>query len=272
MTSSSAPLSAKTDHPVRILGASLGLPQQHSQKEVRNDCAESVKDLSPLRYLISSLLDIGRHQTAPSRPSYSAMASFNPFAFRPWPVFFWTTVTYLAVLIPLLYVHETVPAIPKEKALPAGVNLTDAWVDLQRITAHYHPYNSHANDEVREYLARRSKQILDQNKIPYTVDHSGGRVWSADFRTVDGARTEAADRAPGVTLFDDQISNATFITESTVKGRSSGASSGQYFEGTNFYAYIHGKEDPEGEWWNSEDAAETFRGKGGVLVNCHYDS
>ncbi|XWX00496.1 hypothetical protein V2A60_008516 [Cordyceps javanica] len=199
------------------------------------------------------------------------MASYNPVAFRPWPVFFWTTVTYLAILVPLLYVHETVPTIPKETALPAGVNLTDAWVDLQRITAHYHPYNSHANDEVREYLARRAKQILDHNKTPYTIDRSGGRVWRADSRAATDARTNAG-RAPGVTLFDDNISNATFITESTVKGRNAGSQSGQYFEGTNFYAYIHGKEDPEGEWWNSEDAAETFRGKGGVLVNCHYDS
>ncbi|KAM3542069.1 hypothetical protein ARSEF1564_005025 [Beauveria bassiana] len=193
------------------------------------------------------------------------MAIWNPFAFRPWPVFFWTTATYLAILIPLLYVHETVPSIPKHEVLPAGVNLTDAWIDLQRITAHYHPYNSHANDEVREYLAKRVKQILDQNKTPYTVDRSGGRVWRADART-------AAGNAPSVTLFDDQVSNATFITENTVKGRKADTQSGQYFEGTNLYAYIRGKEDPEGEWWSSDDAAETFRGKGGVLVNCHYDS
>lgn len=201
------------------------------------------------------------------------MASFNPCAFRPWSVCFWTTVTYLAIFVSLIYVHETVPAAPKEKTLPAGVNLTDAWVDLQRITAHHHPYNSHANDEVREYLVKRSKQILDENKISYTVDQSGGRIWSADFRSVDQARpVVAGDKAPGVTLFDDQISNATFITEATVKGKTPEDNSGQYFEGTNFYAYIHGKEDPEGEWWKSEDAAETFRGKGGVLVNCHYDS
>ncbi|EGX88965.1 peptidase family M28 family [Cordyceps militaris CM01] len=207
----------------------------------------------------------------PSPLPCNVMVSFNPVAFRPWPVFFWTTVTYLAIFIPLLYVHETVPAVPKEKALPAGVNLADAWIDLQRITGLYHPYNSHANDDVREYIIRRAKQILDQNKIPYTLEKSGGRVWSADSRTIDDARA-TADRTPGVTLFDDNISNATFITESTVKGRSAGTHTGQYFEGTNFYAYIHGKEDPEGEWWNSEDAAETFRGKGGVLVNCHYDS
>lgn len=203
------------------------------------------------------------------------MASFNPFAFRPWPVFFWTTAIYLALIVPLLYVHETVPAAPKTKALPAGVNLTESWIDLQRITANFHPYNSHANDDVRSYLVSRSKQILDQNKIPYTVEESGGRIWSADARAavnVNAPAASVADKAPGVTLFDDRISNATFITETTVKGSAVSGNTGQYFEGTNFYAYIHGKEDPQGDWWTSADAAETFRGSGGVLVNCHYDS
>ena len=198
------------------------------------------------------------------------MGSFNPFAFRPWPVFFWTTLTYVALFVSLLYVHETVPAVPGDKALPAGVNLTDSWVDLQRITAQFHPYNSHANDDVREYLVRRSKEILDRNKIHYTTDTSGGHIWNADSASVE-ARA-GGDRAPGVTLFDDQVSNSTFMTEATVKGRGPSENHAQYFEGTNFYAYIHGKEDPEGEWWTSPEAAETFRGKGGVLVNCHYDS
>lgn len=82
-------------------------------------------------------------------------------------------------------------------------------------------------------------------------------------------------KPPGVTLFDDQISNVTWTYDTTGALSSSiGPSvwSGQYFEGNNFYVYIHGKEDPEGDWWLSESEYKQAHGKGGVLVNCHFDS
>lgn len=103
--------------------------------------------------------------------------NLNPLAFTPWPVAFWTTVTYLALFIPLIYVHETVPAPPKQSALRPGLNLAEALGDLRAVTGSFHPYNSHANDEVREYYMKRSKEILDRNKISYTVDRSGGVIW-----------------------------------------------------------------------------------------------
>lgn len=103
----------------------------------------------------------------------------NPFAFRPGPVSFWTTVVYLAVIISLIYVQETVPPAPSEKALPQGVNLTEAWLDLQAITRSYHPYNSHENDVVREYLMRRSTEILERNSVEYTTDLTGGVPWES---------------------------------------------------------------------------------------------
>ena len=106
------------------------------------------------------------------------MKAINPFAFRPAAVTLWTTLIYLAVIIPLLYVQETVPAVPAAKKLPAGVNLTEAWLDLQAITRSYHPYNSHENDLVREHLMRRSRDILDRNGIRHTTDLTGGIPWS----------------------------------------------------------------------------------------------
>jgi hypothetical protein len=103
----------------------------------------------------------------------------NPFAFRPGQVTFWTTVIYLAVAIPLLYVHETVPPTPKDYSLYRGLNLTEAWLDLQTITTNHHPYNSHDNDRVREYLMNRSEEILDRNKVRYSVESkTEGSVWS----------------------------------------------------------------------------------------------
>lgn len=105
----------------------------------------------------------------------------NPFAFRPGPVSFWTTAVYLAVFISLIYVHETVPAAPAQGDLPPGINLTEAWADLQAITRWYHPYNSHENDVVRDYLMRRSRDILDRNGVKYTEDLTGGVPWKNRF-------------------------------------------------------------------------------------------
>lgn len=102
----------------------------------------------------------------------------NPFAFRPLPVTFWTTVIYLAVVIPLIYVHETVPPPPREGSLPRGLNLSEAWLDLQTITTTYHPYNSHENDRVREYIVDRSKDILKKNGVGYSVESpTTGVTW-----------------------------------------------------------------------------------------------
>ena len=91
----------------------------------------------------------------------------NPFAFRPGPVTFWTTVVYLAIAIPLLYVHETVPPAPSQRDLPKGVNLAEAWADLETLTAEYHPYNTRANDVVRDFLLGRFRQILGRNGVKY---------------------------------------------------------------------------------------------------------
>lgn len=47
---------------------------------------------------------------------------------------------------------------------------------------------------------------------------------------------------------------------------------GYYFEGDNFYVYIHGQDDPDDGWWNSQDGVVDYSQTGGVLVNCHFDS
>ncbi|CAM1502701.1 Fc.00g074770.m01.CDS01 [Cosmosporella sp. VM-42] len=203
----------------------------------------------------------------------------NPFAFRPGPVSFWTTVVYIAIAIPLIYIHETVPPAPSDRSLYSGLNLTEAWLDLQVITRKFHPYNSHENDDVRELLIERSKEILDRNGVKYSTDQSPPTLWHeiADkFEGIDSDDISSSDsRPPGVTLFDDQISNVTWTYDTTRRlGANIGKSAwaGQYFEGNNYYIYIHGKDDPPGDWWQSESRYKKFRGKGGVLVNCHFDS
>ncbi len=94
----------------------------------------------------------------------------NPISFRPCPVTFWTTLVYLALLIPIIIINETVPSAPSEYH---GVNLTAAWLDLATLTKHYHPYNSRYNDEVHSWLLLRTQQILDSNGVSWTTEQPG---------------------------------------------------------------------------------------------------
>ncbi|KAB5576029.1 hypothetical protein GE09DRAFT_1094416 [Coniochaeta sp. 2T2.1] len=184
----------------------------------------------------------------------------NPLAFRRGPVTFWTTLIYLAILIPIVVVNETVPRAPKQSPF-AGVNLTEAWLDLTAITQDYHPYNSHANDKVRDYLLLRIQEILDQN----------GASWSTE------TEGEAATAGSAVTVFNDVTSNLTQTMDQSRIGTNapSRANGGvaAYFEGTNIIVYIRGTDDEEGEWWkNTKRKGGKLIGKGGTLINAHYDS
>ncbi|KAK2882570.1 hypothetical protein FQN49_000218 [Arthroderma sp. PD_2] len=165
----------------------------------------------------------------------------NPIAFTPWPVTILSLVVYLALIIPLVVIHHVVPSAPKSS--PDGVDLEEAWHDLQHLTRHYHPYNSRANDEVHQWLLDRIHAI------------SPSSASSNDSKT-----------GPKVFVFDDNQTNLTFSSS----GVAATAITGVYFEGTNIVVYIRGTEDGQEEWWNSPDGEPP--GKGGVLVNAHYDS
>ncbi|KAJ5894045.1 Peptidase M28 [Penicillium taxi] len=157
----------------------------------------------------------------------------NPLAFTPWPVTIITTVVYLALLVPVLLIHFNVPVAPRTS--PNGLNLTEAWADLQTLTGGFHPYNSHRNDEVRDWLLKRVNSI-----------HQSVRI-SKD------------EKVPDVFVFDDLTSNLT-----SVDGRL-----GVYFEGNNILVYIRGAEDVKENWW---EIGHVPANKGGVLVNAHFDS
>ncbi|KAJ5236090.1 hypothetical protein N7489_006181 [Penicillium chrysogenum] len=163
----------------------------------------------------------------------------NPLAFMPWPVTILTTAVYLALIIPLLVIHHNVPPAPRTS--PNGLNLTEAWQDLQSLTKGFHPYNSHQNDEVRSWLLERIDAI--KQSTPSTEEYR-----------------DAKEEKPDVFVFDDLVSNLTFIDKSV----------GVYFEGTNILVYIRGSEDNKQNWWETPGRAPV--GKGGVLVNAHYDS
>ncbi|KAH8595679.1 putative zinc metalloprotease [Bisporella sp. PMI_857] len=192
------------------------------------------------------------------------MKLWNPLSFTPMATTFAVVVVYFAVFIPLLIIHETVPPAPSNPTLYRGLNLTEAWGDLQELSNGFHPFNSRRNDEVRDWLLRRIEEILDANGVQYT------RVGlPSSFETPDGIDT-GAFKSPAATVFSDLTANYTSTAVSIGTTGPSGIST--YFEGNNIIVYVRGTEDEEGEWWNLATQNKKTHGKGGVLVNSHFDS
>lgn len=186
----------------------------------------------------------------------------NPIAFTPLPVTIIGTLIYAALIIALLITHILVPSAPNNTPA-AGVNLTEAWQDLQYISGSFHPYNSRRNDETRDWLLRRIERILAHNTRGLMFDRS-------KYLHNEQFRASIAKQTPAV-VFSDVTSNVTFSREgkksSSDAGRESGVS--VYFEGTNIIVYIRGSEDGDEDWWVSGQEPPE---RGGVLVNAHYDS
>ncbi|KAI1080691.1 peptidase family M28 family [Whalleya microplaca] len=164
----------------------------------------------------------------------------NPVAFKPLAVTFWTTVVYLAIIIPLIVVQETVPPPPSNPTLYAGLNLTKSWLDLTEISRKYHPFNSRENDRIHDWL------LLE----------------------LEGVKRRNGANDSSVVIFNDANNNIT--TTSSVFG--TGPSTGTYFESANIVVYIRGKDDPPGTWWDGSLSEDKIIGNGGVLMNAHYDS
>jgi hypothetical protein len=177
------------------------------------------------------------------------MKVHSPLSFSPMTVTTIVTAIYFAILIPILVIHETVPPAPTNPLQLHGVNISEAWLDLSRLSNGFHPYNSRKNDEVRNWLLRRIESIFDVNGVHYT-----------------------GEGKKGGTIFNDLTANytSTALTSIGVSGKRRGIST--YFEGNNIIVYIRGTEDEEGEWWNSVSQNKKLHGKGGVMVNAHFDS
>lgn len=178
--------------------------------------------------------------------------SRNPIAFTPLPVTIITSLTYAALLIALLVTHLVVPPAPQNDSPVTGINISEAWLDLQTLSNGYHPYNSHRNDEIRNWLLLRINAILQENGADYKSPTLG-----------NGTLRRRAE--PFVFVFNDMVSD---VTSSTSVFGSTGLS--VFFEGTNIIVYIRGTEDDQRNWW--EYHHEKPQGRGGVLVNSHYDS
>ncbi|KAF8161606.1 hypothetical protein B0H34DRAFT_796365 [Crassisporium funariophilum] len=78
--------------------------------------------------------------------------------FRAIPTTLLALLTYLSVFVALIVTNK-LPNAPKNQR---GLDLKQAYDDLRHITAHPHPYNSHANDAVRSYLLSRLQPLTRQ--------------------------------------------------------------------------------------------------------------
>jgi len=178
----------------------------------------------------------------------------NPIAFTPLPVTIITSIVYLGLIIALLVIHLVVPSAPSNSIPVNGVNLTEAWHDLQSLTNGFHPYNSHRNDEVRDWLLRRIEAILGENGATYA-----GLGMADGSSTAGNGSWSNTEESTDVVIFNDMTSNVTFSSKNL----------SVYFEGTNIIVYVRGKDDEEGDWWTTNSRP---KGPGGILVNAHYDS
>ena len=190
------------------------------------------------------------------------MKIHNPTAFRPLQVTTITSITYIALIITLLVIHLVVPSAPQNPAAISGTNLTEAWQDLQTLSGGFHPYNSRRNDDVRDWLLRRINTILGENGV--------GPSYVFDDRRYAVPGNSTKPQGALAVVFSDLTSNVTF----SMPGRGSNGSHRNagmsvYFEGTNIIVYIRGSEDGDEDWWRANKKPP---GKGGVLVNAHYDS
>ena len=190
-------------------------------------------------------------------------------------------MVYLAVFIPLLIVHETVPSAPSNPTLYRGLNLSEAWLDLSKLSEAYHPFNSRQNDKVRDWLLIRIAEILDDNGVKYTADgqaSSQNVEHSEAFNGIELSEVQHAEEiraqlaSSAVTIFNDLTANytSTALINIGQSGRRAGIST--YFEGNNIIVYIRGSEDDSGEWWAPIPYTPRSPRQGGVMVNAHFDS
>ena len=172
----------------------------------------------------------------------------NPIAFTPLPVTILISLVYAAIIISLLVVHHVLPDVDP-KSIP-GVDLDEAWRDLQTLTSQFHPYNSHRNDEVRTWL-------LDS--IEYYTSSAG----AGGHNAVASEQHLMTD--PPVLIISDMTSNVSWTQNKTlIKPPFS-----SYFEGTNVMVYIRGWDDDPSDIWLQTHSSKR---QGGVLINAHYDS
>ncbi|KAH3683480.1 hypothetical protein WICPIJ_005564 [Wickerhamomyces pijperi] len=107
--------------------------------------------------------------TTSNEPSFVVKSVRAVFGFRKTSLTLLVVLTYAIILIflPILKDYNFKLPTDSQGQLPSSLN--SAWYDLQSISQKPHPYISHANDEVHDYILERVNS-LSQSKKYITVD------------------------------------------------------------------------------------------------------
>ncbi|CDK26427.1 unnamed protein product [Kuraishia capsulata CBS 1993] len=98
--------------------------------------------------------------SSPDSSEVSVLVRFfrSTFGFRKTTVTLVTILSYvLSVLVASYFQYEV-----NQPPQPEPAILTSSWYDLQRISEKFHPYDSHANDEVHDYILKRTEELASQ--------------------------------------------------------------------------------------------------------------
>lgn len=122
----------------------------------RNDIEQGPNELPADASSLSSLGTVGR-------PVVSFLRSTFGFNKAPFSLLF--VATYVAIIL-LSYLVQTKNPEVESSSYPEKY-LSDAWMDLQEISREFHPYFSHANDRVHDYILKQVTEITLRSEKGY---------------------------------------------------------------------------------------------------------
>ncbi|KAK9329254.1 hypothetical protein V1520DRAFT_356136 [Lipomyces starkeyi] len=111
------------------------------------------------------------------------------FGFNIFPVTVLAVVTYASLLITTYVVQFANPQTSSPAAISAAPgsyspSVETAWYDLQVISENIHPYNSHANDYVHDYIVNRTYEIYYKSQ-PGRIEVDNDYGHNVTFRQRD---------------------------------------------------------------------------------------
>ncbi|KAH8826949.1 putative zinc metalloprotease [Flagelloscypha sp. PMI_526] len=137
--------------------------------------------------------------------------------YRTIPVSIVAFLSYLAIFV-AIQVTDEAPPIPKDWL---GLNLTEAYTDLSQITQNPHPYNSHANAFVHDYILNRLQALSANHSSFVTVlaDDISNGTWSNPSVSIYFEGTNVLAKIEGTDLTDDAVLfSAHYDSVSTAPG------------------------------------------------------